>query len=119
MRRQETLASTVVAVAQFSSFPPNRLESGQVTGSDVTAEPVSLETETPSAPFQKGGVWGFPRSLLFAPGNQSRAWVSFKGGRRDVPGTDLVMAPGPAWHVPPAFGPEELGLSAGYSRQIP
>ncbi|KAI4570693.1 hypothetical protein MJT46_006210 [Ovis ammon polii x Ovis aries] len=33
MRRQETLASTVVAMAQFSSFPPNSLESRQSTGS--------------------------------------------------------------------------------------
>ena len=63
MRRQETLTSTVVAVAQFSSFPPNSLESRQVSGSDVMARPVSLETETPSAPFLKGGGLGFPEKL--------------------------------------------------------
>lgn len=60
MRRQETLASTVVAVAQFSSFPLNSLESRQVSGSDVVAGPVSLETETPSEPFLKGRGLGFP-----------------------------------------------------------
>lgn len=63
MRTEETLASTVVAVAQFSSFPPNSLASRQVGGSDDMARPVSVETETPSAPFLKGRVLGFPEQL--------------------------------------------------------
>lgn len=39
-------------------------------------------------------------------------WGSARCERLDVPGTDLVMALGPAGHIPPALGSRELGLSS-------
>lgn len=103
MRRRQTLASTVVAVAQFSSFSPNSLESRQVSGSDVMAGLVSLETGTPSAPFLKRRGLGFPKKLSIRSGNWKRAWGSTEGRSPDVPTTDLTMAPGSAQHMPLAL----------------
>jgi hypothetical protein len=59
MRTLETLASTVVAVAQFSPFPLNSLEARQLGGSDVTDRPVSVATGTLSALLSKEG-FGVP-----------------------------------------------------------
>lgn len=60
MRTLETLASTVVAVAQFSSFPLNSLEARQLGGNDVTNRPVSVATGTLCMLwFQRRGL-GFP-----------------------------------------------------------
>ncbi|MXQ96290.1 hypothetical protein E5288_WYG020355 [Bos mutus] len=84
MRRQETLASTVVAVAQFSSFPPNSLESRQVSGSDIMAGPVSMETETLSAPFLKGRGLGVREKLPV------RTW---KPEGRSVASVEMCLGP--------------------------
>lgn len=80
MRRPETLASTVVAVAQFSSFPPNSLESRQVSGSDVIEGPVSLETGTPSVSFLKRRGLGFRKKLPIRT-RKLEAYVGLAQGR--------------------------------------
>lgn len=109
MRRQETLTSTVVAVAQFSSFPPNSLESRQVSGSDVMARPVSLETETPSAPFLKGRGLGFPEKLPI------RTWKpEARLGLAQRRASEMCLGRIWLWRrSPPALAFRELGLSAG------
>lgn len=70
------------------------------------AGPVSLETETPSAPFLKGRGLGVSEKL---PLRIRKPEALAKGEHRDVPTTDLVMALGPARNVPPARGSRGLG----------
>ncbi|XP_077896747.1 uncharacterized protein LOC144375475 [Ictidomys tridecemlineatus] len=56
----------------------------------------------------EGGIRGFPSSFLHAPGNRD-ALGTLRGERRDVPRTNLAMAPGPARHWPSVPAARELG----------
>lgn len=110
MRTLETLASTVVAVAQFSPFPLNSLEARQLGGSDVIDVPVSVATGTLSTLcFQRRGL-GFPE--LFPP--LARKPRRARGSLR----VSVAMCLGPiqSWRrVPPEVG---LWLSAPGSRVV-
>lgn len=62
---------------------------------------VSLETETPSAPFLKGRGLGGSQEASYAHPETQGALAVCQGRASGYSEADRIMAPGAAWHVPP------------------